>query len=422
MKLRNQYKNPSGVKDYFYNENVLREKIIDSIKKAYKRSGFLSMETSILNNTDILSSKYGGGAEILKEMYTLSDQGDRDLALRYDLTVPFVKYMAMNPTLKFPIKRYEIGKVFRNGPVKKGRLREFTQCDMDILGVSDILAEAELLQNVMGILENLGLEIKVEINNIKIIYGLLEYLEVGEESYKSIVLTLDKQKKITSVEMVSELVEKGLTSEKADWLLLRLDGYLLDPNSIKLLGSSLINDGYDEIERLKYLLGKDNVVWNPYLARGLEIYTGSIYEVFIENGQITSSVASGGRYDSVIGEMLNGKMNVPAVGISIGLDVILDELLYRDDQPERRYKEGILIIPLGTEKRSLEVANILRNKGYVVEVEMIKKTLSKALKYADSNGYASVLIIGEEEEKKGTVKLRNLVTRTEKEVILEREF
>lgn len=410
MKLRNQYKNPSGVKDYFNNEGLIREELINLIKGKYVTSGFLPMDTSILNNTDLLSSKYAGGSEILKEMYNLTDGGERDLSLRYDLTVPFLKYMSMNPTLKFPVKRYEIGKVFRDGPVKKGRLREFTQCDIDILGVSDVLAEAELISVVSSVLREVDINFRTEINNVKIINGLLEYLDVDVSKYKSIFLTLDKKLKITEAEMISNLLDLGMSESQVYILLRNLDqaGYE-GIESLLGLKVNLITEGVKEVLTLLNYLDSDEVIYNPYLARGLEIYTGCVYEVFIVGGVVSSSIASGGRYNNILGKMMGGKIEIDAVGMSLGLDVLMEELSSRELKPNNVV--DYLIIPLGTEKECLKLAGILRDKGYVVEIEMIKKSLSKALKYADANGYSKVLILGEDEVKEDKVLLKDLDIR-----------
>ncbi|WP_328587730.1 ATP phosphoribosyltransferase regulatory subunit [Alteribacter lacisalsi] len=170
----------------------------------------IGRQTPILNYTELLASKYGGGAEILEEMYTLTDRGERDLALRYDLTIPFAKVAAMNPTLKKPFKRYEIRKVFRDGPIKTGRLREFTQCDVDIVGVDSQAAEAELMVIALDAFKKMDLKVVIQYNNRKLLTGMLDAYGTPAEKIKSIVLILDKLEKIGLNAVLSELEEQEL--------------------------------------------------------------------------------------------------------------------------------------------------------------------------------------------------------------------
>lgn len=159
------YQNVKGTQDYLPNAELIRRDVRRTLEDVFIQYGCKPIETPILNYTELLASKYAGGAEILEEMYTLTDRGERDLALRYDLTIPFAKVMAMNPTLKLPFKRYEIGKVFRDGPIKAGRFREFTQCDVDIVGIDSQIAEAELMQMAIDAFERLKLDITIQYNN-----------------------------------------------------------------------------------------------------------------------------------------------------------------------------------------------------------------------------------------------------------------
>ncbi|HKZ42042.1 MAG TPA: ATP phosphoribosyltransferase regulatory subunit, partial [Candidatus Hodarchaeales archaeon] len=160
-----------GTTDYLPNEQIIRARIAAKLSRVFELYGFLPLETPILEYYDILASKYAGGAEILKETYKLTDQGQRELALRYDLTIPFSRVLGMNPSLPKPFKRYEIGKVFRDGPVKPGRNREFTQCDVDIAGVKSVIAESELIALTLDVFSLLKIDINVEINNRKLLSG-----------------------------------------------------------------------------------------------------------------------------------------------------------------------------------------------------------------------------------------------------------
>lgn len=171
------YQNVRGTQDYLPTQEVIRRNIRRTLEDTFILYGCKPLETPILNYTKLMASKYAGGAEILKEMYTLTDRGERDLALRYDLTIPFAKVIAMNPQLSMPFKRYEIGKVFRDGPIKAGRFREFTQCDVDVVGIESQSAEAELMMMTIDAFNKLNIEMVIQFNNRKLLAGLLQFLK-----------------------------------------------------------------------------------------------------------------------------------------------------------------------------------------------------------------------------------------------------
>lgn len=202
------YQNVKGTQDYIGREEVVKRNIKRTLEDVFIQYGCKPLETPILNYTELLASKYGGGSEILEEMYTLSDRGERDLALRYDLTIPFAKVVAMNPTLRMPFKRYEIGKVFRDGPIKEGRYREFTQCDVDIVGVDSQIAEAELMSMALEAFNRLKVDVTIQYNNRKLLVGMLKEFGLAEEMTNKVILVLDKLEKIGVNAVISELVEK----------------------------------------------------------------------------------------------------------------------------------------------------------------------------------------------------------------------
>ena len=204
------YQNVKGTQDYLPQAEVVRSNIRRTLEDVFIQYGCNPLETPILNYTELLASKYGGGAEILEEMYTLTDRGKRDLALRYDLTIPFAKVVAMNPTTRMPFKRYEIGKVFRDGPIKTGRFREFTQCDVDIVGVKSQIAEAELMIMALDAFHKLDLKVIIQYNNRKLLTGMLQVFETSDEKINKVVLILDKLEKVGLETVSSELTEQGL--------------------------------------------------------------------------------------------------------------------------------------------------------------------------------------------------------------------
>ncbi|RXI96672.1 histidine--tRNA ligase [Anaerobacillus alkaliphilus] len=412
------YQNVKGTEDYLPNEAGVRREIRRTLEDVFIQYGCKPLETPILNYTELLSSKYGGGAEILEEMYTLTDRGNRDLALRYDLTIPFAKVIAMNPTLRMPFKRYEIGKVFRDGPIKTGRFREFTQCDVDIVGVSSQIAEAELMMMAVDAFEKLDLPITIQYNNRKLLTGMLEVFETAPEKMNKVVLILDKLEKIGVEAVSSELTDLGLPEATVTLI----QQFLINQNKTSYTyfepfsrRNSLVKEGLAELMELDSyleLLGiNTQCVFNPFLARGLEIYTGTIYEIFLADQTIKSSIGSGGRYDNAIGGLLGTNENFSTVGISFGLDVIFTAM--NKGKEQRVSLIDYYVVPINTEKESLLLARDLRRKGYKVEFELGGKKLGKALDKANKENYQKVIIVGEDEVKQNQYKIKDMNTGEE---------
>ncbi|MCM3671857.1 histidine--tRNA ligase [Mesobacillus maritimus] len=414
------YQNVKGTQDYLPKAEVVRRDIRRTLEDVFIQYGCKPLETPILNYTELLASKYGGGAEILEEMYTLKDRGERDLALRYDLTIPFAKVVAMNPTLKMPFKRYEIGKVFRDGPIKTGRFREFTQCDVDIVGVDSQIAEAELMVMALDAFRKLDLKVTIQYNNRKLLTGMLNVFGTDSEKINKVVLILDKLEKVGLEAVLSELNEQGLSPST----ILLIKQFLTDDRNSSLSyfesfseQNGEVKQGLNELKELKtYLefLGVNNqCLFNPFLARGLEIYTGTIYEIFLADQRIKSSIGSGGRYDNAIGGLIGTNENFSTVGISFGLDVIYTVMSTSAEGFKENLNVDYYIVPLGTQKESLLVASCLRNKGYKVELEMSNKKLGKALDKANKEKIRKVIIIGENEVNKNQFKVKDMFSGDE---------
>ncbi|PRX78903.1 histidyl-tRNA synthetase [Bacillus sp. V-88] len=422
MKMKKMdYQNVKGTQDYLPEAEVIRREVRRTLENVFIQFGCKPLETPILNYTELLASKYAGGAEILEEMYTLTDRGERDLALRYDLTIPFAKVAAMNPTIPMPFKRYEIGKVFRDGPIKAGRFREFTQCDVDIVGVESQVAEAELMMMAVDAFGKLDMKVTIQYNNRKLLTGMLEVFGVEEDRINQAVLILDKLEKIGVDSVISELSDLSI----ADSTNQLIQQFLTDSDNNRLGyfesyadQNGQIREGLDELKELTsyidFLEIKEQCVFNPFLARGLEIYTGTIYEIFLTDGSITSSIGSGGRYDNAIGGLLGTGENVSTVGISFGLDVIYAAIMTTKQNGKKSATVDYYIIPLGTGKEALRVANDLRKKGYIVELEMSSRKLGKLLEKANKEGVRNVIVIGEEEVKTNQFKVKDMETGEER--------
>ena len=185
-----------GTKDTPPEEEIAKQEIVTALKKTFEIYGFSPLETPVLERWDTLTAKYGGGAEITKEIFNLTDQGGRNLGLRFDLTVPLARFVASNPNIKFPFKRYQIGLAFRDGPIKLGRYREFWQCDVDIVGSKSMLADAELINLTLDFFKKIGFKVVIEFNNRKLLDGVMEALEIPEQERNSIIITIDKLKKL----------------------------------------------------------------------------------------------------------------------------------------------------------------------------------------------------------------------------------
>ncbi|MEK4699559.1 histidine--tRNA ligase [Solibacillus sp. FSL R7-0668] len=396
------YQNVRGTQDFLPEQEVVRRKIRRTLEDTFILYGCKPLETPILNYTELMASKYAGGAEILQEMYTLTDRGERDLALRYDLTIPFAKVVAMNPHLAMPFKRYEIGKVFRDGPIKAGRFREFTQCDVDIVGVQSQIAEAELMMMAVDAFEKLDVSIQIQYNNRKLLYGLLQVFEVPAQVMNRVILILDKMEKVDRATLVKELTELALTTDS----LTKIEQFLNAEPTLAYFESyrtenDFVAQGMTEVQELMGYLQALQIeqycIFNPFLARGLEIYTGTIYELFLADGAIKSSIGSGGRYDNAIGGLLGTDESLATVGISFGLDVIYTafELANKIEQKPREI--DVYIIPINTERQALQLATALRKLGNRVDVELSGKKLRKAMDKANRENVGKVIVLGENE-------------------------
>lgn len=414
-------RNVKGTSDFLPEEQTARRAIARTLEEVFERYGYQPLETPVVCYYDVLAAKYAGGAEILKEVYRLTDQGRRELALRYDLTVPFARVVGMNPQLKMPFKRYEIGKVFRDGPVKAGRSREFVQCDVDVVGVGTLLAEVELLSLAADAFDRLGLPVRIDYNNRKLLAGLTQAAGLPGELAGEVILSLDKIAKIGRAAVADEIAGKGAGRESAEKLLEYLDippGELLGQLERKQV-NDLLREGMTGLRALESYLaaaGLEGVTqFSPWLARGLEIYTGTVWEVFLSDGTISSSIGAGGRYDKIIGAFLDNGAEYPAVGMSFGLDVIHEVLRLGGKMPFRPPAD-VYIIPLGTEREILGLASRLRASGVRVELEMTGRKLRKALDYVNKAGVPYAVIVGPDELGRRTAKLRDMAGGREEEL------
>jgi histidyl-tRNA synthetase len=418
-----ELKTPKGTRDYPPEEKILRDQLTNSLKKVFELYGFSPFETPLVEHFEILSSKYTGGAEILKETFKLQDQGKRDLGLRYDLTVPLARFVAMNPRMKMPFKRYHIGEVFRDGPVTLARYRQFTQCDVDVVGACSLKTDAELLALCQRALKELKLEGIIRMNNRKLLNELMHACGV-EENAEDIILIIDKLDKGGKEGVRKEMHEKGIPDVTIKKILETIWAKGSNKEKVdhvrKIVGNSAGLKEVEEVLQHADAVGVE-VVFDPSLARGLAYYTGTIMEAVLEGSKVKSSVMGGGRYDNMIGAMV-GKASIPAIGISFGLDRLYDALT--ENKERQKTVTQLLLIPINTFHHASRMAEQLREAGINVEVDLMERGPSKNLQYADSLQIPFVAFVGEEEQKQDKMKLKNMKTGKEslctiKEAIVE---
>jgi len=405
--------NVKGTFDYMPKDMIIRNKIVDTLKKCFEKYGYLPIETPMLNYFDLLSYKYQDDAEILSEIYHLTDQGDRDLGLRYDLTVPFCKVVGLSKGLSLPFRRYEIGKVFRNGPVKLGRTREFYQCDVDVVGIDNRLIEAEQILMAINTYKELGIGIYVKYNNRKFMSGLITKAGINKDEIESVIGIMDKKEKISIEELHGLLRELNISSGQIDELLelfnLSLEEYekISDDNE-------LLNEGWAEIKELnKYLKELDIqkvCLFTPSLARGLSIYTGVVFEFYDQEKRLNCAIGAGGRYNKIITNFMDNGMEYPAVGLSFGLEPIY--VILKEKENDLRLID-IYMVPLDTNVDVLKLANELRKNNIRVLIEMNKKKIGKCFEYAERENIKYVMIVGQNEISSNVFKIKDMDKKEE---------
>ncbi len=412
--MNNEFKlmNLKGTNDFLPEEQIIRNRISDTLRKYFELYGFLPIETPQLCYYDLLASKYAGGSEILKEVYKFSDQGLREIGLRYDLTVPFSKVIGINKGLILPFKRYEIGKVFRDGPVKLGRAREFYQCDVDACGVESPSAEVEYFNMTKRVFKEFNIEIEIRFNNRKFLSGILEYCGVSKENIPLFITSVDKLDKMTR-----EDVEKELISHTDKKIIDKVFNYFNNnfnelKNELNNTNIEILKEGIDELDKLINLINElglnDTCVFTPFLARGLEIYTGSVWEIFDKTMKFKSALGAGGRYDKIITNFLHNGNEYPAIGMSFGLEPIYE--LLRQKEEEKIIKYDVYVYAFNINKNLFEISELLRNNNLRVLTELNNIKLKKAMNIANRENIKYVVIIGEDELKCNSVSLKNMIS------------
>lgn len=407
-----------GFMELLPNEQIKFNNMVDKIRKSYEKFGFLPIDTPIIESSEVLLAKAGGETE--KQIYRFN-KGDNDLSLRFDLTVPLAKYVCQYyNNLAFPFKRYQIGKVYRGERPQKGRYREFYQCDIDIIGDEklSIINDAEMPRVIYETIKELGFDdFTIRINNRKLLNGVFAQLGLEEKSTE-ILRIIDKIDKIGKEKVEECLKELRIDDEKIDKIIsfIQIDGNS-DEKICALENLNIQNETFVEgLEELKEVVKYVRLFGVPdthfkvdlNIARGLDYYTGTVYETFLNKYREVGSICSGGRYDNLAGFYTDKKM--PGVGISIGLTRLfykLNELNILKEKNEVISKVLVVSMTNSLEK-ALEVANILRNADINTDVYLEDKKIKNKFKYADKLKIPYVAVIGEEEEKNESVSLKNM--------------
>ena len=419
----------SGFMELLPDEQILFNQMKRIIEETYQNYGFLPLDTPVIELSEVLLAKAGGETE--KQIYRFN-KGDNDLSLRFDLTVPLSKYVAKNyGNLNFPFRRYQIGKVYRGERTQKGRFREFYQCDIDVIGDGelDLINDAELPSVIYTIFTKLGFSnFTIRINNRKILNGLFESLNQKEKSVE-ILRIIDKIDKIGKDAVIEELEKIEVEKEAVEKIIefISING-TSDEKIEKLKKLNIENETYIKgVEELEYVvkhmrmfeIPENNFNVDLTIARGLDYYTGTVYETFLNDYRELGSVCSGGRYENLAEYYTDKKL--PGVGVSIGLTRLFYKLNEMNlIKASKKSISEVLIIPMVEDLTiPIKIANKLRTKGTNAEIYLNNKKLKAKFKYADKLKIPYVIVVGENEIQSGKYTLKNMETGEEQKIEFE---
>ena len=410
----------SGFRDILPDNASVKESMLNSIKEVFKTFGFVPIETPHLEYAEVLIGK--GSEEIQKELYKFRDHGGRDVALRFDQTVPLARFVVQHKhLLSSPFKRYAIGNVFRGERAQAGRYREFTQCDFDFIGTTSTLSDMEIIQVINNSLVSLGIEnFTIKINNRKILNGLAKYFKV-EDKIEDILRIVDKIDKIGEDKVKEELSQSAnLANDSIEEIIKFISIKQEEDNFFSTIAkykeyNEQMREGIEELEEIFDILAtldikKDNYKIDFSIARGLAYYTGTVYETVLDDLPSMGSVCSGGRYDNLT-KSFSADDNMSGVGASIGIDRLMAALEKLELIKGKNTTADVLI--LNIDKRYLsnihKIGEELRQKGVKTEIYPDTMKFKKQMKYANNKGHEFVIIVGENEVENGTMTLKNMI-------------
>jgi histidyl-tRNA synthetase len=414
-----------GFRDFLPEMMIPRERLMDIARRVYRRYGFVPIDTPVLEHLEILTGK--GSEETDRQMFRFVDHGGRDVGMRFDLTVPFARFAAQHiGQLGTPFKRYHIAPVWRGENPQAGRFREFVQCDFDTIGTESVVSDIETALVIHELLCELGMErFQLRINHRQILAGLLETLGLQDQA-TNVLRSIDKLEKIKAQGVVEELSTHGIPAPQIDRILEFASLAGSRDGILARLGSLLANSatGMAGIERLQTIVEallatgvpEERFRIDVSIARGLDYYTGVVFETILNDLPSIGSVCSGGRYDNLAG--LYTKQHLPGIGASLGLDRLLAALEQLGQLPALRTAAEVFV-PLFDESRLrdyLKLASLVRSEGLGVELFPEAKKLGQQLKYADQRGFRLALIAGPDELDRGTCQLKNLAHKISTEI------
>lgn len=420
--MPNNFQPVKGMRDFLPEDAILRERIFDTIKKVFEKFGFSPAVTPSLEYYEVFANKYAIGEENLKNIYEFRDKSNRRLALRFDQTVPLARLVASNPQLPKPFKRYEISRVWRYEEIKRGRYREFWQCDIDIIGSKSMLADAEIIACSIETLKELGLKTYMRINNRKLLYDMLLFSGVDKSKMLDVLRTIDKLDKFGIEYVKNELKKYELNNSSIDKIIkiISIKGKAKDvlEKISKMIEKS---EGIDELnELLKYveiMIDEDFIFIDLSLARGLDYYTSTIFEA-VSNDKKIGSLAGGGRYDNMIGKFAGSKEEIPAVGIALGIERIIELIKEREKKQKTVTDVFIASVNNFVINETSKIAKKLREKGINTEIDVMGRSLSKQLDYVNRQKIPFVIFVGPKEIEINKYKLRNMTSGEESELTI----
>lgn len=406
-----------GFRDYLPAQMLPREALMQTAREVYRSYGFAPIDTPALEYSEVLLGK--GGDETDKQLFRFQDGGDRDVAMRFDLTIPFARFSAQHlQEIGTPFKRYAMGTVWRGEKPQKGRYREFIQCDFDTIGTKSNAADIETLFVINDLIETIGFDnFTIRVNNRLVLNGVLEQLGIADRS-TDVLRALDKLLKIGEEKVIAEMTDNGIAEDAAKKVLefAALSG---TPDEMLTGVEPLVSDsesGQEGIAKLRELfaacraaaLAENRVQLDLSIARGLDYYTGTIYETFLDDLPSIGSVCSGGRYDN-LAELFTSQQ-LPGVGASLGLDRLLAAMEDLGMLPETKTPAPVLVTMFDKERTTeyLRIGRVLRQAGISTEVFPDTKALKKQLKYADQKGFRVAIIAGADEFEQGVWQVKNL--------------
>jgi histidyl-tRNA synthetase len=414
-----------GFRDYPPALMIPRERLMETARRVYRSYGFAPIDTPAIELTEVLLAKVEPGAEINKQLYRFKDAGDRDVALRFDLTVPLARFAAQHYTeLGLPFKRYHLGTVWRGESPQAGRFREFMQCDFDIIGTMSNAADIEIALVINDLFVALGFErFEIRVNNRWILNGLLTQLGLADKT-AVLLRSLDKLAKIGREKVMEEMQrEEGVTAEQAGQVIALAETTGSNAEVLNQLDKRFAdNEGARKgVANLREMVGVFRTAGVPdgrlrvdlSICRGLDYYTGTVYETFLADKPEIGSVCSGGRYDNLAGSFT--KHPLPGVGASLGLDRLLAAMEALDLVPKTATPAPVLVFMLDAARLGdyQRIARTLRAAGIGAEVYPEPKKLGHQFQYAERRGFRVALIAGSDEFAQGVWKVKDLVKREE---------